>query len=1365
MIKKYSLVLVAFLCFVLYGFGQTTITSTFSSFGFTNAQTFPSGSIDSNISFSTQINNPPSTPPAYYTIGSAIRFYNDSSGDGNSITLIPSNGAIITDVELYTYGSYTPDVKYNVDGAVDVTVYPSSTTYTIASISAATSLKMRNASSTPQLRLTGINVTYTIPTSPKYYQSKATGPNNWNIAGSWESSDDNITWANAAGAPTKDAMTITIRTGHTITVDSSISLDETVVNGTLETLSGAVLNINDGTGIDLDIKNGGVLNVKNPNSETYSNIVNQSLNASINVATGGKIAVLGNGTSVASAVQRFATNALNIWNNNAVYEWNCSVGTPGLSGETYFPNANSATIPVFRIIVQNSTNSLGGGSSTVINGLFETSTNLSFQGIGLKTFGNGIKGNNATITFPSSIGPLSLTSSTAVLSGTLTIVLNRQLNLTNGANVTTGSLVIIDNSSTSTIQKQGGIFNVEANAIFDIGTNCTMSNTSGNVTVSGTFRTGNTNGFTGGGSSLPTGGGVVILNPNCTVELNRNNGMPQNLTARNDFKNLLFSGSGTKTISSAFNPMGLVNITGNATLDVSNSSFGNGSTNLKMDSNSRFRMSGVGTKPDITGTYDLQGGVVEFYNSGTALTENIRGTSVSLPIQYYQIEVTGNKVGNSNANITLNDFGSFTIKNGGVFEMTDNSIVGPTGTQTLTVESNGLFKCAIASGFYGAAAIFPNPSPAVRNNIETIVLQSGSTVNYNRASPPLSGDGSQTLTNVYSNGLPIGYQNLVISGTGTKSIGADIGIEVNENLSVLSATLRIDGDLFNSEPSKYISVNDNVTVANGATLDVKTNGSLIQVADTGTFTLNAGGTATVYKRTAPLNTPAEYTYWSSPVTGEKIETALFESNPNRIYLFKAQNYLDKYKESGNNNVYILGQDDIDDFPGDDWQQAPQSMTMIPGVGYAATLNPIGFIASNTRYEFNFNGPFNTKTINVPVYRNDLVLADNNWNFIGNPYPSAISVDNFFSINRYDASTNLSGILQGAIYLWSQSSPASNSNNGNEVYNFNQSDYAIINGASELSGGDNNGDGVINALDRPKRFIPSGQGFFVAFDNNALSTTVSPNIKMANVEFNNAMRMKDDTSNTQFFRTSNTDHKSSQDGYENKLWLNLTSNNGVFNQISVAYVNGATNAYDGFYYDAPRNLSTGAHSILYSTIDGEQTLKLAIQGRNPTSLTLDEVIPLGFYTSINQATIYTLSLVEIQGEFLTLNTIYLTDKLLNVIHNLSRSDYSFTSQTGEFNKRFEIVFKDQALSVLENEIQPNGLSIIELHNGQVKFSVSNNLNIKSIEILDMLGRTLYHLEGNNPTEIYELPNLSQAAYIAKVKLSNGQVITKRAVKRK
>ena len=57
-------------------------------------------------------------------------------------------------------------------------------------------------------------------------------------------------------------------------------------------------------------------------------------------------------------------------------------------------------------------------------------------------------------------------------------------------------------------------------------------------------------------------------------------------------------------------------------------------------------------------------------------------------------------------------------------------------------------------------------------------------------------------------------------------------------------------------------------------------------------------------------------------------------------------------------------------------------------------------------------------------------------------------------------------------------------------------------------------------------------------------------------------------------------------------------------------------------------------------------------------------------------------------------------------------------------------------------------------------------MKTIEILDLLGRTLYFLDGEGSSQkTFTLSNLSQATYLAKVTLEDGHVITKKAIKQK
>ncbi|WP_452232739.1 choice-of-anchor D domain-containing protein [Lacinutrix sp. MEBiC02595] len=553
----------------------------------------------------------------------------------------------------------------------------------------------------------------------------------------------------------------------------------------------------------------------------------------------------------------------------------------------------------------------------------------------------------------------------------------------------------------------------------------------------------------------------------------------------------------------------------------------------------------------------------------------------------------------------------------------------------------------------------------------------------------------------------------------------------------------------------YVEVANNVDVyGDGTGLDgilVEDKGSFVQHGDgvnAGTYTLHTNAVTQVNKRTAPLNNYYEYTYWSSPVENETIGNGLQEAHPTRRFWYNGQNYLDRTKETANNNATVSGQDDIDD-NGDDWQYTSNTDIMQPAVGYAAMHSQTGFGMPGANYEYTFEGALHTGDYSAPIYRNDLESLDNNWNLIGNPYASAINADAFLAANTViddNVSEITSGVTDGAIFFWSQNSPYTDTNNGNQVLNFAQSDYAIINGVGQTSGGD----GVT-----PDRFIPSGQAFFVSMSNTAPATTVSGDIKTADVIFNNSMRVTGN--NNQFFRTENSNP-------HEKIWINLTSDNGVFNQILIGYVPGATNAYDGMYYDAPKNLATDSYSSLYSVIaDASGKNKLAIQGKAPESLDLDEIIPLGFTTSITEATIYNFSIAEIQGDFLINNTVYLHDKLMDVLHDLSASDYSFTSETGIFNDRFEIVFNDNRLSTNENELS-NALTMIEQPDGTVKFSTSNALQIKNVKVYDVLGRLLYNLSGNSSTETYNLDKLSQAAYLAKVTLSNDVVITKKAIKR-
>ncbi len=526
-----------------------------------------------------------------------------------------------------------------------------------------------------------------------------------------------------------------------------------------------------------------------------------------------------------------------------------------------------------------------------------------------------------------------------------------------------------------------------------------------------------------------------------------------------------------------------------------------------------------------------------------------------------------------------------------------------------------------------------------------------------------------------------------------------------------SCTLTINsGSALTVDNNTYIEVENDVTV--DGSISVQSQGNFVQNDSGGTFTLN--GTATVSKTTPVKTDWFYYTYWSSPVSGETIGNVFSDVDGDRRFWFNAANFLD------------TDGDDVDD-NADDWQFALAGDVMTPGVGYAATSGRSGPYPS-TRTAI-FSGPFNTGDITTGISFN-AANVNGSWNLIGNPYPSAIDFDAFHTANNT--------VVEGTAYFWSQATPRNDTNPGNEEENFSQNDYATYTAGS---GGAAGASGVT-----PNQYIPSGQSFFISGSANG------------SVTFTNAMRMPaNGTSNSQFFKTTS---KTKANSSNNKLWVNLTSDNGVFSQVLIAYVNNATNGDDGMYFDAPRIVNTDFNAILFSQIDNSDK-KYVIQGKNINAINENEVIKLGVSTNINVATLYTLSIAQLQGDFLTNNTVYLKDNLTNTIHNLSNSDYSFTSQTGEFKERFEIVFKANNLSNNDIIDDKNTISIIQLDNNRIQFNTQTS-KIKSISIYSLLGQQVYSLKGNSKSQTYTLSNLKNTVYIAKITLNNGSIDSKKII---
>ena len=433
------------------------------------------------------------------------------------------------------------------------------------------------------------------------------------------------------------------------------------------------------------------------------------------------------------------------------------------------------------------------------------------------------------------------------------------------------------------------------------------------------------------------------------------------------------------------------------------------------------------------------------------------------------------------------------------------------------------------------------------------------------------------------------------------------------------------------ETNSNIVVQEWVDVQNTGIFNIKSSASLVQFQD------SAVNTGDIHMQRSPnfdesavLGT--EYVYWSSPVNNFQVT----DISPSSSQLYHWTPTV------ANGTAGNHGQ----------WFNASGAMTDGTGyivrglVGTPLTIPSTAFGISNNTALFSGvpNNGIITKAIIHGGYNsgpyagigNTSANEDDNWNLLGNPYPSAISANAF---------TNLNTNINGTVYVWPHGSTYSNTNADpfyeNYVYNYDSNDYIEHNNTGS------------NPAGTSDMFIGSGQGFFVLMNHGATSGS--------NVTFNNSMRQViTNYNNNTFFRTDSPEQNQSSIE-RHRVWLDLLSPNNVTNSILVGYVQNATNGIDRLYdgYD----LSTDS-SGFYSVLEGET---MSIQGRAIPFLQ-EDTVPIGVIA--NEPGSHTIAINTLDGLFASDDqNIYIEDTELNIIHDIRMSPYSFTINAGTHNDRF------------------------------------------------------------------------------------------------
>lgn len=317
-----------------------------------------------------------------------------------------------------------------------------------------------------------------------------------------------------------------------------------------------------------------------------------------------------------------------------------------------------------------------------------------------------------------------------------------------------------------------------------------------------------------------------------------------------------------------------------------------------------------------------------------------------------------------------------------------------------------------------------------------------------------------------------------------------------------------------------------------------------------------------------------------------------------------------------------------------------------------------------------------------------------YNLVGNPYASNINVEKFLAANT---SVN-------SLYFWTHQ------------FAVGSAEYANNYAAFTVAGS------VIPGLTN----ISLGQGFIVGLSQ--ATPTVS---------FNNAMRTAQDA---KFYKNSTIE--------KNRIWLSLSKEDKPVSQILLAYMDGATNGIDN-QIDA-KVMQRGS-SAIYTLINDEA---YAIQGRSLPFKT-DDVVKLGF-EALEQGN-YTINIEQVDGLFNENQTVYLKDKELNQVYNLSESAYKFASKAGEFNDRFELVYADKTLAT--GDLTKNNIVVYNTNNTIVVDSKQSK--IVSVELYDIQGRRVVEKNKINSNS-FQIQSSAKGVLVIKVLTEDGKVKTQKIV---
>ncbi|WP_323788179.1 lamin tail domain-containing protein [Psychroserpens sp.] len=298
-----------------------------------------------------------------------------------------------------------------------------------------------------------------------------------------------------------------------------------------------------------------------------------------------------------------------------------------------------------------------------------------------------------------------------------------------------------------------------------------------------------------------------------------------------------------------------------------------------------------------------------------------------------------------------------------------------------------------------------------------------------------------------------------------------------------------------------------------------------------------------------------------------------------------------------------------------------------GIGYRA--------ASSDNGTFTFTGTANKSLVSVDIINSGPTEpAEQEWNLVGNPYPSYLNVQTFLTHEVSAGVSNLSLMNSGTAAIYGYDG---NALDGWTIYNL--------------------------ATTTASTVIAPGQGFFVSAD--------AINAPLYDLEFTPAMRATG--ASDDFILGRNNEIVNTH------LKLQLSTNN-TSKSTDFYFIENTTLGLDRGYDAGVWGTNAGDFSIYSELVEDNTGVDMAIQSL-PNEDFESIVIPLGINSNANEQITVSISESNVPAS----TDVYLEDRLNNTFTLLNQTDFVMTPNENLVGTgRFYLRFADETFGTSENE---------------------------------------------------------------------------------